>query len=164
MIQTMFNFNTIFAIASCIELLFIIYLLIFRSKHFKGLVKDFKNALEDNAMISRSIIYNHFDTMNTRTENMLESLTQNSQIALKNLIDDTREETEKVLRSTILNVMKISDELGSLTTAQVVLNNRLSSLEETNQYLSNELKTRDAIIERKTRQIARLKRNKCDLK
>jgi len=124
---------------------YIIYLLISKRAVFKSIEKDFEESVEKNSSLSKSAIVKHFKNMQENTAEMLQNLNQ---------------EAEQHIHESIEQIETLSDQLKQITYNQQELNNRLSNLESSNEELHNEIKKRDAIIERKTRQIARLKADK----
>lgn len=124
---------------------YIIYLLLSKRAVFERIEYDFEYAIEQNAKLSKSAIVEHFKKMSERTAEMLEHLNQ---------------EARDSLEQSIHQVHKLSEQLEQVVSNQKALNARLAELEQSNAELHNEIKKRDAIIERKTKQITRLKGGK----
>lgn len=121
---------------------YIIYLLLSKQSVFEYIEKDFEEAVEQNMKLSKSAIVEHFKEMQGRTAEMLEHLNQEAQEHLENSTQQ---------------VSKLQEQLEQVVSNQKALSSRLSELERNNAELHNEIKKRDAIIERKTKQVQRLK-------
>ena len=128
-----------------LSLVYIIYVLLSKRTTFARIEYDFKYAVEQNAKLSKSAIVTHFKEMDERTHQMLDQLN-----------NEAREQLENSMH----HVHKLSEDLEKIVANQKVLNSRLSELERSNAELHNEIKKRDAIIERKTKQILRFKGDK----
>ncbi|MBD3842457.1 MAG: hypothetical protein IE909_11335 [Campylobacterales bacterium] len=114
---------------------YIIYLLLSKRAVFELMENNFYSSVKKNSELSNEAIRTHF-----------ESIRQYTKQALQELNTDAREQLQEALSS-----------FEDINKAQIALSSQLSALQKTNAELHNEIKKRDAIIERKTKQIQRLK-------
>jgi septal ring factor EnvC (AmiA/AmiB activator) len=126
---------------------FIIFLLLSKRAVYKLIEYDFKKSIERNSKLSETAIIGHFQKMQKYTAEMLERLDQ---------------EAHEQLEQATHHVSKLREQLKQVVSNQEALNSRLAELEQSNAELHNEIKKRDAIIERKSKQIGRLKGDKGD--
>ena len=121
---------------------YIIYLLLSKRAVFKQIEYDFEESIERNLKLSKSAIVEHFQTMQEHTAEMLQRLEL---------------EAQEQLEQSTHHVVKLAKQLEQVVINQKALNIRLAELEQSNSRLHDEIKKRDAIIERKTKQIQRIK-------
>lgn len=131
--------NYILPFISIASTTYIIFILFTKRFYYKNIQEDFFNQIEKNKKLSHDVIREHFENMQQYTKQ-----------ALKELDADAREQLQEAFR-------KFED----INKAQQALSSQLAELQRANAELQNEIKKRDAIIERKTKQVQRLK--KCSL-
>ena len=118
-----------------IAFVYIIYLLVTKKEGYEQIEKHFFDAIEKNIKLSNNAIETHFKEMKKRTKQ-----------ALQKLDTDAREQLQEALSS-----------FEDINKAQRALSAQFAELQRANAELHDEIKKRDAIIWRKTKQIQRLK-------
>jgi len=125
----------ILPIMALVSFVYIIYLLLVKQAYFEHIKEHFHNAIDENKKLSNQAIKMHFENMQNYTKQALEQLEQ---------------DVRKQLQNTLSNFEDINE-------AQNNLNYQMKEIQRANSMLHDEIKKRDAIIERKTKQIKRLK-------
>jgi len=119
-----------------IAFVYIIYLLVTKKEGYEQIEKHFFDAIEKNIKLSNNAIETHFKEMKKRTKQALEELDA-----------DSREQLKGTLTY-----------FGHINKAQRTLGTQLEELQRANEDLNYEIRKRNAIIERKSRQITKLRR------
>ena len=114
---------------------YIIFLKLTRQADFDIMENNFYRALKRNSELSSEVIEAHFSDIQQYTKQ-----------ALQKLDTDAREQLQEALSS-----------FEDINKAQRTLSAQFAELQRANAELHDEIKKRDAIIERKTKQIKRLK-------
>ena len=128
-------YNYILPPIALFSVFYIIYLLLTREKNFRLMERHFYDTIEKNSAVSNEAIQKHFTNMQ-----------EYSKEALQALDTDARQELYKTL-SIFDSINKNYESIAS----------QLNELQRANAFLSNEIKKRDAIVERKTKQIEKFK-------
>ena len=114
---------------------YIIYLLMTKQEDFEQIEERFYNSIKKIENLSDEAIRTHFSNVQHFTGQVLKALDQ-----------DAREQLEQT-----------HAKLEDINKTQQELSYKLQELQRANAELHNEIKKRDAIIERKTKQVQRLK-------
>ena len=135
-------YNYILPPITLLSFLYIIYLLLSKKFYYELIEQEFHDAIDNNRKISKNAIQEHFTKMQERTAEMLEKINN---------------EVQEQLERSMKQAYKFDEQLSQIVYNQHILNIDLADLKQSNTELHNEIKKRDAIIERKTKQIKRLK-------
>jgi len=126
----------IFQGVTAFSLAYLTYALATRRDYFRKTEKAFQKSIEENKKTSEDLFNEHFEMMQKNTK------------ALLNIIND---ETKRSLEETIKKTNLLNSEMEKIVSSQEILTNKIV-------HLNNEIQKKDAIIERKMKQIKRLKK------
>jgi len=130
-----FFYTYLLPIMALLSFGYIIYLQVTRQADFEQIEVSFYNSVKRIEGLSDEAIRTHFENVEHYTGKVLKAFGE-----------DTREQLEQT-----------HAKLLDIDTTQQALSYQLQELQRANAQQADEIKKRDAIIERKTRQIQRLK-------
>lgn len=115
-----------------------------REEYFEEIKKDFSDAIHENQELSKEIIKNNFE----ETQNSANEILQNFNLYFYEKIERPLEK-----------ITQLEKKLETINNQQMQLNNNLKQLQERNIELEKELEKKEAIINRRTNKIKRMKQN-----
>jgi len=143
LVQTMYT--DVLPIVTLIAFIIVISLQLYKRDVYKNIEKKFFKTLDNNQKLSEVMIQKYFQKTNEQTDQMLQHLNN---------------ETQHILDQSTNDILKLQTQLRQTTKIQQLLNQRLNDFQEETTLLHNKLQEKNAIIERKSRQIKRLKGTK----
>jgi len=135
-------FDFIFRGISLFAFLYIIYFKLKEHDHSKKIEDEFLKSIKKNQELSNEANNIHFQQMQKNGQYILDKFNSDFQIQLQ---------------KNSVNIEMLGDKLLELLQMQNLLNSDFNKLTESTIESNNEIKKRDAIIDRKNRQISKLK-------